>query len=46
MSNVSHRHLVQVHGLSVKVLERKSDRTSILNIPCSPLVWPQYKVPL
>lgn len=42
MSKVSHSHLVRVHGLSVKVLERKS----ILNIPCWPLVWPQYKVPL
>lgn len=46
MSKVSHSHLVGVYGLSVKVLERKSDGTSVLNIPCSPLIWPQYKVPL
>lgn len=28
MSQVSHSHLVRVHGLSVKLMERKSDKTS------------------
>lgn len=45
MSKASHSHLVRVHGLSVKVLERKSDGTSIPNVPRWPLVWPQYKDP-
>lgn len=50
MSQVSHSHLVRVHGLSVKVLERKSAKTSspsplpslchMFNLKCTTL----YKV--